>query len=334
MPNETWVITGGNGYIGAHISDLLLEKRFKLIVIDVEQTQKASRIKFLERKHKQAIEYIQADIRDRDLLINKLNNCEVTGIVHTAALKSVADSVENPDLYFDVNVNGTESILNIAKLKAITKFIFASSAAVYGETSGSDFVSEDVETSPISPYGTSKLLAEKLVLNFLNDEKNYGAVLRYFNVIGSNGSELIDNSGGNLLPIVLKKLIENQPIEIYGDDYQTYDGTCVRDYVDVRDVAKANVAIIESTETLPKVINVGSGVGTSVLDVVKSAARILAIPNPEIRFQPRRTGDSSSVCAEISRLRTSLNLNEFYTLEQGVRSMVLAKQSEIGKSGI
>lgn len=334
MPIETWVVTGGNGYIGAHISDLLLEKRYKLIVIDIEQTLNANRIKFLERKHKLAIEYIQADIRDYDLLKNKLSNCAVTGIVHTAALKSVADSVENPDLYHDVNINGTESILNIAKLKAVTKFIFASSAAVYGETSGSHSVNEDVETSPISPYGTSKLLAEKLVLDFLKEEKNQGVILRYFNVIGSNGFELIDNSGGNLLPIVLKRLTENQPLEIYGDDYQTYDGTCVRDYVDVRDVAKVNLAIVESTEILPKVINVGSGVGTSVLDVVKTAAKILGIPNPEIRFQPRRTGDSSSVCADVAILSMSLNLKKFYTLEEGVRSMVLAKQNEIVESGI
>lgn len=332
MPIETWIVTGGNGYIGAHISDLLLQKRYNLIVIDIEQTAKANRIKFLERKHERAIEYIKADIRDHDLLSNKLSNFKVTGIVHTAALKSVADSVEYPDLYFDVNVNGTESILKVANFKEINKFIFASSAAVYGETSNSLLVNEDVETLPISPYGTSKLLAEKLVLDFLKEEKNYGAVLRYFNVIGSESSELSDNSGGNLLPIVLKKLTENQPIEIYGDDYETYDGTCVRDYVDVRDVAKANLAIVESTGMLPKVINVGSGVGTSVLDVVKMAAKILGIPNPEIRFKPRRLGDSSSVCAEIGRLNTSLNLKEFYTLEAGVRSMALANQNEIGES--
>jgi UDP-glucose 4-epimerase len=320
MQRQTWIVTGGSGYIGSHVADMLLESGIDPIIIDQLSYQSATRIKHLEAKYGRKVAYVESDIRNSEPILAAIDSLEINGIIHTAALKSVSDSVSNPNLYMDVNVNGTKALLDIAKTLEIRNFIFSSSAAVYGKSDKETPVSEEDLTSPESPYGLSKLQAELHVLDFLSQNQNGGAILRYFNVVGTSTPELVDDSMGNLLPIVIKKLSQGETVEIFGGDYSTIDGTCIRDYIDVRDVAKANLAVVEHPRVFPGVINVGSGEGTSVLEVIEIAADVMGIANPDISFKERRSGDSPAVFASIERMKEHLGVENLITLRAAVIS--------------
>jgi UDP-glucose 4-epimerase len=178
---------------------------------------------------------------------NAIREHKIDGIVHTAALKAVGESMEKPDEYFEVNLTATNELIDIAKRNNVKKFIFSSTAAVYGSPDSMDPCKEDGPKAPISPYGDSKYQAESKVTAFINTPGNHGTSLRFFNVVGTAAPELLDNSVENLVPIVLGKLNKGAAPEIFGTDYPTKDGTCIRDYVDVRDIARAHLAAADAT---------------------------------------------------------------------------------------
>ena len=326
MSPQIWLITGGAGYIGSHIADLFLTNGKKIVIYDSLHQGLESRMEYLCKKHKTDIPLVIADIRDTVKFEEVLNTYNPNGVIHAAALKAVGESMEKPDEYFDVNFHATTKMLGLLKKHNIQKFIFSSTAAVYGSPEHSNPIKEDDLKNPISPYGASKLAAEGEVNKFLTIPGNQGTSLRFFNVIGTVAPELMDNSVENLVPIVINNLKAGQPPVIFGTDYLTPDGTCIRDYVDVRDVAKAHLIAADSA-SLPAAMNVGTGRGASVHEVIKlvcDAARL----NDVIAIESeRRSGDPAFLCADVTLINEAIGFVSHNSIEVSVNSLFKSLQS-------
>ncbi len=280
-----------------------------------------SRIEYLRKKHGKAVPLIVADIRDAAKFEEVLATYKPHGVIHTAALKAVGESLEKPNEYFEVNHGATSKILELLIEYDIQNLIFSSTAAVYGSPDYAYPIKEDDPKNPISPYGASKLAAEEEVSDFLSIPGNRGTSLRYFNVVGTAAPELMDNSVDNLVPIVIKKLRAGELPVVYGTDYQTPDGTCIRDYVDVRDVAQSHLLCANAEAELPLVMNVGTGIGASVLEVVKLVGASLNQENLQIIESKPRAGDSGFICANVSLIDTTLGFRVSFNLTDSVRSL-------------
>jgi UDP-glucose 4-epimerase len=261
-----------------------------------------------------------ADVRDSVKFEEVLTTYKPYGVIHAAALKAVGESMENPDEYFEVNFHATSKMLDSLKKHNIHNFIFSSTAAVYGSPEHSNPIKEDAPKNPISPYGASKLAAEGEVNKFLAIPGNRGTSLRFFNVIGTAASELMDNSVENLVPIVIKNLKEGQPPIIFGTDYSTPDGTCIRDYIDVRDVAKAHLVAADSA-ALPAAMNVGTGRGASVREVIKLVCEVAALNDVIAIVVERRPGDSAFLCADVTLINKEIGFIAEHSLEASVKSL-------------
>ncbi len=320
--SENWLITGGAGYIGSHIAELFLSEKKRIVIYDSFAQGLKSRIEHLEQKYSCSIPVVEGDIRDFPRLEQALRDFNITGIIHTAALKSVSESLENPNDYMEINFNATSEMLNIARKLNIKKFIFSSTAAVYGDPGTLIACQESDNPKPISPYGYSKLLAENCVTSFLSLNGNSGCSLRFFNVIGTSSPDLQDNSTDNLLPIVLKKLSEGKPPIIYGDDYPTADGTCVRDYVDVRDIARAHLVISKSQTKIPPILNIGTGKGISVAEIIDLVLRIKTRNKVQFLKSLRREGDPAFLCADAKLAFTSIGFQAEYTLSESIENLL------------
>jgi UDP-glucose 4-epimerase len=319
---QTWLLTGGAGYIGSHIADEFISAGKSVVIYDSLYQGLQSRIKYLEEKHQIKIPLVQADILDYKEFDETIKKHNIYGIVHTAALKAVGESMEKPELYFEVNLNATIELLKIAEQNNVKNFIFSSTAAVYGSPDSMELCKEDGPVAPISPYGDSKLQAEAHVEQFLRKPGNRGTSLRFFNVIGSAASpQLLDNSVENLIPIVINKMKAGQSPVIFGTDYPTEDGTCIRDYVDVRDIARAHLAAADSTEVLPPKINIGTGQGVSVRQIIHRVLLQLDKTDTEVIEIDRRAGDPAFLCADVSLAKSALNFESRYSLEESTASI-------------
>src|SRR5258708_6996658 len=257
------LITGGLGYLGSHICvELLLNTTFNIIVVD---NLSNSDIKTCEKIYKitnKTIKFYNVDIKDFDGLNFVFNVHKIDKVIHLAALKSVNESVNNPLTYYDNNVNGTINLLKVMKLYNVNFLVFSSSATVYKPSD--DMLKEEDDLQPCNPYGHTKLMIEQI----LKDMKDLNCViLRYFNPIGNHSSGiLIDIHGENLIPHICKSIINNTPLNIYGNDYNTIDGTGIRDYIHVCDLAKAHTAVLNCC--CKHIYNLGTGKGTSVLQLI------------------------------------------------------------------
>lgn len=321
MDREKWLITGGAGYIGAHIADLFITDGKDVVLLDSLYQGLSSRVDYLRKKHNIDIALEVVDIRDNTAVENILKNNKFVGIVHTAALKAVGESVEKPEQYKEVNFIATVELLGFAQKHGVKKFLFSSTAAVYGNPENMEPCKENSPLAPISPYGSTKLDAEGKVTEFINTPGNFGTSLRFFNVVGTASHELLDNSVENLVPIVLGKLSKNEAPVIFGTDYPTEDGTCVRDYVDVRDIAAAHLVAANATKSIPAVINVGTGRGVSVREIVKLVLEAVNKSEAQIIEAPRRAGDPAFLCANVDLAATELGFKSKYNLEESIRSL-------------
>jgi UDP-glucose 4-epimerase len=321
MSTQTWLLTGGAGYIGSHVADEFLASGKDVVIYDSLYQGLESRIEYLRKKYNKEIPLIVADIRDTSKFNEVLATYKPYGIVHTAALKAVGESMEKPDEYFEVNLHATTKMLALASQQNIHHFIFSSTAAVYGAPDHSNPIKEDDAKNPISPYGASKLAAEAEVNKFLTTPGNHGTSLRFFNVVGTAAPELLDNSVENLVPIVINKLKAGQPPVIYGTDYPTPDGTCVRDYVDVRDIARAHLAAADFHGVLPLAMNVGTGRGGSVREVIKLVSEAAGQSDVVAKEEGRRAGDPAFLCADVSLINKTFELSERHELDRSVRSL-------------
>lgn len=318
-----WLITGGAGYIGSHIADLFIAMGEDVVIYDSLLRGKASRIEYLREKHNQPIPLIVGDIRERDLFADALQKHKPDGIIHSAALKSVSESIELSEEYFQVNFHATQQILELSALSDIHNFIFSSTAAVYGSNGHEAPVKENDEKNPMSPYGSSKLAAENAVESFLGRGGNFGTSLRFFNVVGSAAPELEDNSKENLVPLVLSRIMNGESPLIFGTNYPTRDGTCIRDYVDVRDVAWAHYLASKADGSLPSSMNVGTGHGTSVQEVISYIYELGGyVERPVIRSEPR-PGDPSSLFADVSLIESSIGFQAKYSIRESLKSLFL-----------
>jgi UDP-glucose 4-epimerase len=229
--------------------------------------------------------------------------------------------MEKPDEYWEVNFHATVKMLELLTKHQVHHFIFSSTAAVYGSPDHSNPIKEDDEKNPISPYGASKLAAEGEINKFLAIPGNQGTSLRFFNVVGTAAPELLDNSVENLVPIVINKLKAGQAPIIYGTDYPTPDGTCVRDYVDVRDVALAHLAAADSRETLPLAMNVGTGHGGSVRQIIGLVCEATGREDVVAIAADRRAGDPAFLCADVSLIKSSIGFTAIYSLEASTETL-------------
>jgi UDP-glucose 4-epimerase len=321
MTQETWLLTGGAGYIGTHIADEFIRAGKSVVVYDSLYQGLESRITYLRAHHGVEIPFIKGDIRDYNEIENVIRTHKINGIVHTAALKAVGESMEKSDEYFQVNLEATQELIKIAERNNVKKFIFSSTAAVYGSPDTMEPCKEDGPKAPISPYGDSKFQAESAVTTFINKPGNHGTSLRFFNVVGTAAKELLDNSVENLVPIVLGKLNKGEAPTIFGTDYPTPDGTCIRDYVDVRDIARAHLAAADATTKLPDTMNIGTGRGASVREIIKLVLDATNKTDTQVIETDRRAGDPAFLCADVTLAKSAMGFESKYSLEESVKSL-------------
>ena len=307
-PSKKWLVTGATGYIGKHVCELLEESGIDHVRIDIKANDP-------NYESGQLSQFYKVDFADNEAIRIIFEENKIEGVIHLAALKSVSESMMDPELYRDVNVHGTRNLLEQMKKNLIKKFIFTSSAAVYGNIENG-IADEDVTCDPTSNYGMNKLEIENdLMSEYFRSISS--VALRLFNVAGSERDELKDNGNENLIPIVKNKLLRGEPIQIFGGDYNTKDGTPCRDYIHVTDVAKSFVDSIEYLNRNEKSIriNVGTGQETSVLEIVNGLASRLEV-KPNIEISPRRHGDISKLIANTDKasstvfFKSTRNLNE------------------------
>jgi UDP-glucose 4-epimerase len=287
----SWMVTGGAGYIGAHIVRAFAERDLGCVVLDD-----------LSSGHREfvpgSVPFVEGSVLDTDLLVRAIGEHHVVGVVHLAGFKYAGVSVQRPLHTYEQNVTGTLSVLRALERTGVERVVFSSSAATYG-TPDVDLVTEQTATHPESPYGESKLIGEWLLRDQATATGLRHTSLRYFNVVGSGTSEVYDTSPHNLFPLVLEAIVEGRRPKIFGDDYPTPDGTCERDYVHVADLAASHVSAAEALTdgtTLEPVYNLGSGDGLSVRQVMEAMARVTGVDiDPEIC--PRRPGDPARIVA-------------------------------------
>jgi UDP-glucose 4-epimerase len=291
----TWLVTGGAGYIGAHVVRAFRDAGFEIAVLDDLSTGRAEFVP-------DGIPFVRATVLDTEAVAAALRDHAVTGVVHCAGYKYAGESVARPVHTWQQNVDGTESLLAAMEATDVRMLVFSGSAAVYG-TPSVEVVTEATPNAPESPYGESKLAAELLIrgqatATASGPEPLHATSLRFFNVIGSGG-DVYDVSPHNLLPRVFVGLLEGRAPVVNGDDYATPDGTCIRDYIDVTDVALAHVeaarALADGRELEP-FYPLGSGMGTSVREVMDA---IVEVTRTDLRpiVGPRRPGDPARIVA-------------------------------------
>jgi len=287
----TWLVTGGAGYIGSHVVKALGQAGLATVVVD---DLSSGFREFVAPD----VPFVQGSILDRDLLVATIADHGVTGVIHVAGYKYAGVSVQRPLHTYEQNVTGTAVLLSAMAEKNVDKIVFSSSAAVYG-TPPTELVTEDTPKNPQSPYGESKLIGEWLLRDQGVAVGLKHTSLRYFNVVGSGDPSLYDTSPHNLFPLVFAALNDGKTPRINGDDYDTPDGTNVRDYVHVADLATSHVAAairLDAGEPLEAAYNLGSGDGSSVGDIMRAVAEVTGIPFEPV-VGPRRPGDPARIVA-------------------------------------
>ena len=321
----SWLVTGGSGYIGAHVVDALAKRGEPAVVLDDFSTG--------EKGRTGDATVVEGSILDLDLVRRTISSHGVRGIIHIAAKKQVGESVADPLKYYRENVVGTIGLLQAAVDTGVESFVFSSSAATYGMPD-LEIVTEDAPTAPMSPYGTSKLIGEWAARDVAAATGLRVISLRYFNVAGAARPELGDPGVFNLIPMAFERIVAGEPPRIFGDDYPTPDGTCVRDYISVVDIADAHVAALEnlvagsatgSGGSAYRVFNIGRGEGSSVREVLSTVARVTG-SDLEPVVVARRPGDPARIVASADRISSELGWTAKHDLDDMVASAWAAWQ--------
>ncbi len=310
----SWLVTGGAGYIGAHVV-----RAFDYVGLDVVVVDD------LSSGHREFVHddvpFVEGSIVDTELIERAIRQYDVEGVVHLAGFKYAGVSVERPLHTYTQNVTGTVALLEAMERTGADKIVFSSSAATFG-TPDVELVTEDTPTRPESPYGETKLIGEWLIKDQGRARGLLHTSLRYFNVVGSGADDLYDTSPHNLFPIVFEKLLAGETPRINGDDYDTPDGTCVRDYIHVSDLAAAHVVAaqrLSKRDELQPVYNLGSGTGCSVAEIMTAIRNVTEIDfTPDVG--PRRAGDPARIVASGEAAARDLDWKMRHDLEDMVRS--------------
>ena len=310
----TWLLTGGAGYIGAHIVRAFQERELGVVVLDDLSTG-------IRENVPADVPFVEARFQDAEVVRKTVREHDVTGLLHLAAKKAVGESVEQPLLYWRENVAGMTALLDSVTAEGVDRVLFSSSAAVFGIPSV-ERVTEQTPCAPISPYGETKLVGEWILrdLAVARPELRWVA-LRYFNVVGAGSAELADRSVANLVPMTFEALTTGRNPKLFGDDYDTRDGSCIRDYIHVVDLADAHAAAAARIDEGPigEVFNVGRGEGVTVKEVF-STVREVTGRDFEVDVVGRRAGDPPAYFAEPAKMREQLGWTASRDLEDMVRS--------------
>lgn len=313
---QTVLVTGGAGYIGGHVVKLLRATGYEVVVLDNLYTGKREHVP-------DGVTFIEGDVRDVNLLRDVFAGYKIDAVAHLAALLEVEDSVARPFEYLDVNLLGTVRLLTAMQEAGVKRLIFSSTAAVYGSQVVVP-ITESAVCVPNNPYGKSKWMAERVVEYFTECGDVTAIVLRYFNVAGKGKDFGVADTHqrSHLIPVVLDVALGKQEqLVVNGGDWDTKDGTCVRDYVHVLDIARAHVGALQSNPRVQfNVYNVGSGKGASVHEVVQTVTEVTGRMVP-MQVGPRRAGDDAMLVAGVGKIKTELNFTaEHSALEEIIGS--------------
>ena len=316
------MVTGGAGYIGSHTCIELIKEGHEILVVDNLCNSSVESLKRVERIVGCNIPFFKVDVRDKKELTKIFEQYSVDGVIHFAGLKAVGESVEKPNEYYDTNVTGTHILVEVMRAFNCKTLIFSSSAVVYGNPQKLP-IKEDSPLSSTNPYGHSKLLIEEFLQDLYTEDDTYQiAILRYFNPIGAHQSGLIGEDSNdipsNLVPYISQVAIGKlKKLNIYGGDYNTPDGTGIRDYIHVIDLSKAHVKALQSLKNNQQVLimNLGTGIGYSVLDMVKAFEKASGRKIP-YEIVDRRPGDIAICYADPSFSEKKIGWTAEYHLDK------------------
>lgn len=306
------LVTGGAGYIGSHVVRLLTDSGNYVVSVDDLSTG------INDRLDCDSVNMLLEAEDSAEKLTKLLLEKNIDAVIHFAARKQVGESVEKPEFYFQSNIGGLANLLTAMRNADVKKLVFSSSAAVYGMPDV-EKVSETDKTEPINPYGQTKLVGEWMIENA--SVWGLSAVsLRYFNVAGAGWEDLADKQALNLIPIILDRIANGQSVEVFGDDYPTEDGSCIRDYIHVLDLANAHIDAIEHLEKPGnQVYNVGTGEGSSVFEVVQEIKKVSGLEF-DVKISPRRPGDPPKLVASNDKISQDFNWEARHGLAEIVSS--------------
>jgi UDP-glucose 4-epimerase len=328
------LLTGGAGYIGSHAAVVLSEAGHQVVILDNFCNSHRSVLERLVKILGKAIPFVEGDVRDTAVVKKVLQDYQIDAVMHFAGLKAVGESVQNPIDYFDNNVGGTVSLLQAMRATNIKTFVFSSSATVYGAPQYLP-LDENHPTQATNPYGRSKLHIEEMLADVVASDASWHiACLRYFNPVGAHESKLIgeDPNGipNNLMPYIAQVALGKLPhLNVYGNDYDTPDGSGVRDYIHVMDLAEGHLAALSFIEQKSglNIFNLGTGKGSSVLDMVKAFEEVSSKSIP-LKVTARRTGDVATCYAKVDKANVNLSWKATRTL-QDMCSSTWASQEKL-----
>ena len=319
---KTILVTGGAGYIGSHTLIELINNNFKVVAIDDLANSSRESLRRVEQITGHEIPFIEADVRDQSALDDIFTTYSIDSVIHFAGLKAVGESVAKPLEYYDNNLVSTLALLEAMRKYSVKQLVFSSSATVYG--SPSELPLRETSTVGVgltNPYGKTKYMIEQIIQDYCAADPAFEAtILRYFNPIGAHQSGQIgeDPNGipNNLLPYVAQVAVGKlQSVGVFGDDYDTPDGTGVRDYIHVVDLARGHVAALQHMKAGANVYNLGTGSGTSVLEIIKAFSKACGRDLP-YEIKPRRAGDIAACYADCSKAERELGWRAELSIEQ------------------
>jgi UDP-glucose 4-epimerase len=321
--------TGGMGYIGSHTVIELINRGYEVEILDNLFNSKVEVLDKIEKIAGKKPVFHQVDMTDAEGVEKVFAEGNFDAVIHFAGLKAVAESVKKPLEYYETNIGGTINILKSMKSHNVKKIIFSSSATVYGEPPASGILDETLPTGRTisNPYGRTKYMIEEILKDFSVSNPDFEiTILRYFNPVGNHESGLIgeDPNGipNNLMPIIMKvSKGEIAELNVYGDDYDTRDGTCIRDYIHVVDLAKGHILALEKSKQGVSIFNLGTGTGTSVLEMVNAFEKASGEKLP-YKIAPRRPGDLAILCANPSKAERELGWKAEHVVEDAMRDTI------------
>lgn len=318
------LVTGGAGYIGSHTAVLLLEQGHTVIVVDSLVNSNREVIRRIEKITEKSVPFYEHDLTDKKQLGEIFDNHAIDAVIHFAGLKAVGKSVENPLLYYRNNIDSTLSLLEVMHSRGVTKLVFSSSATVYGSAPIPYDESSPAGIDISNPYGRTKFFIEEILGDVAHaDAKNEFTILRYFNPIGAHPSGLIgeqpQGTPNNIMPYLTQVAVGTRPLlTIFGNDYDTPDGTTIRDYIHVDDLAEGHLAALTHSRPGISIYNLGTGRGTSVLELIHAFETACGKTIPR-EFAGRRSGDLPEYYAKISKAADSLEWRTKRTIEDACR---------------
>ncbi|MEI6815920.1 MAG: UDP-glucose 4-epimerase GalE [Bacteroidota bacterium] len=322
------LVTGGTGYIGSHTVVELLNNGFDVHIVDNLSNSSVDVLDSIEKITGKKPAFNKIDLCNYGDVENVISINRFDGIIHFAAYKAVGESVEHPLMYYKNNLVSLMNVLELSDKYGIRNLVFSSSCSVYGEP---DYLPVD-ELAPIkkamSPYGNTKQIGEEIIHDFIHSNKYKAIALRYFNPIGAHDTALIGelpiNKPNNLIPIITQTAIGKNKLSVFGNDYHTPDGTCIRDYIHVVDVAKAHLVAVDrlingKNKSPFEIFNLGTGQGNSVLEAIQTFEKVAGVPCP-YTLAPRREGDVEKVFADTSLANRELGWKAELSFEEAIRS--------------